>query len=212
MVEFSERLGRGVLWLRSRGLRMGRKADLPIHFLLRYSDNLRQVDTIGEHRRVISERGYVWLGKFGVGAAADKLERARRQIEAQQPTFVFLASQSRIRYRATLLDVAGGGATRTTGAPEPDHVPKYYSNARCSVWFKLKTIETVEEREKQGLVLFNSPAFPPEEGGMRGLVYLTMRSANSEEIGRKYERRRPRKADLSFEDVDDLICSDWDEF
>ena len=51
-----------------------------IHFLVRYSDKLKGVDTIAEHRAVATVRGAVWFGKFGVGSAAMMINKAKNYI------------------------------------------------------------------------------------------------------------------------------------
>ena len=44
-----------------------KQAARTLHFLMRYSDNLRGVDTIAEHMDLLKRKKSVWFGKFGLG-------------------------------------------------------------------------------------------------------------------------------------------------
>src|SRR5437899_1418715 len=76
-----------------------------LHFLLRYSDSLRRVDTYSAHKDIEERFGFVWWGKFGVGIAREPVEKARGQIQAGTPTYVYLATKKSILYRGRLLDI-----------------------------------------------------------------------------------------------------------
>lgn len=144
-----------------------------LHFMLRYSDMLFDVDTFREHSAILKKFGSVWWGKFGLGVANSVVETAKRQIARRIPTYVYLTMHANIRYRGRLVDMIGGKGT-TNEQPSPARlIPSYYREKPCSVWFKFDLFEPVTETEKMSLVLYHSPTHPPQMRGMRGLVYVS---------------------------------------
>jgi hypothetical protein len=64
----------------------------PKHILLRYASSLSGLkNTIEEHQRVLREHGAVWFGKMGRPFGAATIKIVHRQIEAREPSFLFLA-------------------------------------------------------------------------------------------------------------------------
>lgn len=144
-----------------------------LHFLLRYSDRLRQVDTLKAHQELAERYGAVWWGKFGLGVSADLIEHASRQLREQVPTFVYLLAGKKIRHRARLLEIFGGGVRVQLRPKDVNLIPAYYRNEVCSVWFRLNDFRALAEGESRHLMLFNEPYARPKLTGMRGLVYVT---------------------------------------
>jgi hypothetical protein len=151
----------------------------PIHFILRYSDGLRNVDTFGEHNAIALQHGYVWWGKFGVGIARSYVELANSQIAAGIPTYVFLATMGKVSYQAELLGVLGGGARTKYRPKEQSRIPKYYRSEECTVWFKLARMGDVDVDDLRRLRQYNSPAFAPPINGMSSVLYVCMGSEAS---------------------------------
>jgi len=151
-----------------------RGASAPLHFILRYSDTLRRVDTYAEHKSIADRYGSVWWGKFGVGAALHMIQRARDQIKSGLPTYVFLLAQRSLAYRGKVLDILGGGGRSSCRPRETARIPAYYRKEECSLWFKLADLRPLISAEKRRLVLYHSPFLRPQLTGMKGLIYVTI--------------------------------------
>lgn len=145
-----------------------------LHFLLRYSDRLVERDTIAEHQAVIAKSGHVWMGKFGVGVNQRFVDFAKQQINNGDPCSLYLMHGSEITSKANVVDLASASTSKgEISSREPKLTPEYYRTKKCSIWFKLSTIDKVECNEINHLWLFNNPASHPSSTGMRGLIYLT---------------------------------------
>lgn len=166
-VDGQSRVLRGTLKARSETPRR------TLHFLLRYSDSLRQVDTYAAHKIIAERFGYVWWGKFGVGVGRPFVEIPRQQIMSGTATYVYLATKRTVLYRARLLAILGGGTSALYRPKDSNRIPSYYRGERCSVWFKLTEFCSLSSQLRKRLVLYNSPTFAPELNGMRGLIYVT---------------------------------------
>lgn len=107
---------------------------------LRFRDVVQDVDTIENHKKFISEYGYVWWGwwkKSFEDLAAEHIDQTQLPIEA------YLVDRSTTRmFRAT---VENWRFDRLP-AEELDRVPSYYrfQEAEVSGWLKLTSIEAVE--------------------------------------------------------------------
>jgi len=144
-----------------------------LHFILRYSDSLRSVDTYSAHKAIEARFGHVWWGKFGVGIGQQYVHIARRQIRTGKTTYVYLATKGSILYRARVLDIIGGGRRTRYRPAQLTGVPSYYRKEACTVWFKLSDLHRVPAGDQQRLVLYNDRLFAPQPKGMRGLIYVT---------------------------------------
>lgn len=144
-----------------------------LHFLLRYSDRLRGVDTFGEHMEILKRAGTVWLGKFGMGASQAVVDAAKLQISRGRTTYLYLAAESEFAYRAPIADLIGGGMWKRYAAPDRSLVPKYYRDDKCTLWFKLTSIKA----HKPSLVLYNDRFSRPKLKGSRSLVYVAVRAS-----------------------------------
>lgn len=145
----------------------------PLHFILRYSDALRGVDTYAAHKMIEERFGWVWWGKFGVGAARDIIAKAKRQIQADVLTYVFLGKNKSLMYRGRLLDILGGGRNGRYRPKELAKVPDYYRRESCAVWFKLTDLRPIPPGDRMRLALYHSPLLAPQLTGMRSLIYVT---------------------------------------
>lgn len=146
-----------------------------IHFLLRYSNRLANgADTLAEHQAIIKQHGSVWLGKFGIGMGYRFAELAKKQIDNKTPCILYLMNGSKLSAKSNVIDLTAASSSRgELLTRDPNLTPLYYRDKKCSVWFKLNTMEEVSSQEVINLRLYNNPAFPPSAAGMRGLVYLT---------------------------------------
>ncbi|MFQ2037643.1 hypothetical protein [Aeromonas caviae] len=153
-----------------------------VHFLLRYSDKLANgSDTLAEHRAIIESNGCVWLGKFGIGMSSRFAELAINQIRMKQPCFLYLMHGSKLTAKSNIIDIATAGTNRgEIPSREPNLTPFYYRGRKCSVWFKLDTMDDINNEEIKKLWLYNNPASHPSLVGMRGLIYLTPDNSKTE--------------------------------
>lgn len=161
----------------------------PLHFILRYSDSLRDVDTYAAHKAIEARLGRVWWGKFGVGISRQYVDIVKEQIRSGKSTYVYLATKGRILYRARLLDIIGGGRRTHYRPAQLTAVPSYYRTESCTVWFKLCDLRRVPAADQQHLVLYNDRLFAPQLKGMRGLIYVTR--------GKPRKRSSPTRARIS---------------
>jgi hypothetical protein len=151
-----------------------------IHFLLRYSDSLKKVNTFKEHKNIEELKGYTWYGKFGNGASNEKVLLAKKQITKKKNTYLYLATEGQIKHRANILDIFSVGARTNTKAPERSHVPKYYRNDLCSIWLKINNLKSVSAKERELLYLYNSPYSRPQMTGMCSLNYVICGSSKGQ--------------------------------
>ena len=150
-----------------------RESTPALHFILRYSDMLRGVDTYAEHKAIEQREGAVWWGKFGVGASLAIIAKAKQQLEDAIPTFVYLALNRNLAYRGQLVDIIGGGVQSKYRPKDRNRIPGYYRGESCAVWFKLKDLAPATPQDKKRLVLFHQPAAKPQLSGMKGLIYVS---------------------------------------
>jgi len=182
---------------------MSEKREHDLHFVLRYSDELHGHDTIVEHRKILEKRGYVWMGKFGLGIAQTLVEKVNTQIESGSASYVYLSAYSKIKYRARVMRVVGGGVSARLACPEKGASPKYYASTPCSVWFKLSSISDSSQADVKNLRLYNSPGLAPAFTSMRGLVYVTESSSGSRPMHREKKRtKKNQHADILLEEFD----------
>lgn len=163
-----------------------------INFLLRYSNRLANgTDTLTEHRTIIKKYGCVWLGKFGIGMSYHFAELAKNQIDNKIPCFLYLMNGAKLSAKSNVIDLAAASSSRgELLTREPNLTPLYYRDKKCSVWFKLNTMEEISSQEAISLRLYNNPALPPSTAGMRGLIYLT-HIDQSIEVNQKTEQLKP---------------------
>jgi hypothetical protein len=145
-----------------------------LHFLLRYSDKLLNVDTINEHKTILHDRGAVWIGKFGIGISQKIKRLANLQIKENNDCFLYLIQGSKYTHKAIITKVISAPTHNSSiYTKEPLLTPKYYRKKKCSVWFKLTDIISIKDNEINECWLFNQPNIRPSTNSMRGLIYLT---------------------------------------
>lgn len=153
----------------------------PVSFMLRYGDSLFKVDTIAEHAALDRKYGYVWLGKFGVGASQARIDQLKEQLAMKQPSTLYLCNHMAITHEARILDVVGGGARNLRVAPEPKRVPKYYRDAVCAIWFKVKGIRKARPESLRALRLASDPSSIPRLRTTQSLI-MVVRASKRDEI------------------------------
>lgn len=157
-----------------------------MHFMLRYSDKITGVDTLGEHQKVLNKKGAVWLGKFGVGAAKHIVNIAMKKINNNEECYLYLVNGSVFTYKARVLDIFLDETGIGSNAPDKSMVPSYYQNRKCTIWFKICDMSKFDDDEFKSLWLFNDPGMHPKTNGMRGLIYLTKLEKKIVEIKKEY--------------------------
>lgn len=143
-----------------------------LHFLFRYSDRLRNINTYAEHKSIEDQCGSVWWGKFGAGVSKKIVEKAKHQIDSGQNTYVYFASEKSLLYVGQLIDILGGGNKAKLRPPDSEKVPMYYRGEVCSVWFKVMKTRDISNDEKKKIVLYYGPSVLPDLRGMRSLIYI----------------------------------------
>ena len=154
-----------------------KKQDL--NFVLRYADPCSEIDTLEEHKQLLSLRGHIWFGKFGQGISKSYSKLAAQQISDGRVTYPYLLSRRRLQTRAKLGAISGGGARLRLGSPEPVATPAYYRNTKCSVWFCVVEFEACTIEMRSSLRLFNDPGVAPTFRTMRGLFYVSHSAQSS---------------------------------
>lgn len=146
---------------------------VPMHILLRYSDNMRGVNTLDEHRKVLGARGYVWWGKFGQGVSRDVVKQLCAQIHEGVPTYLYLVDGKKLTARCRLLDVQGGGAKASFKQEDRAGVPAYYRQESCAIWLRLSDISQVSHRATiNKLVRYKSRFEAPDLSSTSGVMYV----------------------------------------
>jgi hypothetical protein len=146
----------------------------PLHFLLRYSDKITQVDTIAEHQKIEHLYNEVWMGKFGVGIATHIADKAIENIKSNQHCKIFLMNGCNYSHVATVIDILIDNVHGLEIRPKNlKLIPEYYRKKACYVWFKLSSIKPFTDKDLTDIRLFNEPGSKPSKSGMRGLIYLT---------------------------------------
>jgi hypothetical protein len=167
---FADDDGRGVPAYFRRAHR--RPANGPVSFMLRYGDSLFKVNTVAEHAALDRKYGYVWLGKFGVGASQARIDQLKAQLTKKQPSTLYLCNHKAITHEARILDVVGGGVRNLRVAPEPSRVPKYYRDIGCAIWFKVSRIRKARPESLRVLRLANDPTSIPRLNTTQSLIMV----------------------------------------
>ena len=171
--EFTEK--DALLILRGPSRRTKASTPRPVSFILRYGDTLFGVDTMAEHIAIAKKHGYVWFGKFGVGASRERIDRVKAQIKNGTPTSLYLSSHMQITHEARVLDIVGGGRANLRVAPETSRVPKYYRNVGCAIWFKVSGIRKARPEVLRTLRLANDTTSIPRLRTTQSLIYVVRR-------------------------------------
>ncbi|WP_429046518.1 hypothetical protein [Aeromonas veronii] len=141
---------------------------MDVHFLLRYSDKITQVDTLQEHMNILDNAGRVIFGKFGIGISRKMVDMANSQIEKGVCTRLYL-------YRGK--DCVGVFKLQSVRDKlkknDGKYVPLYYRGSLCSAWFYIESAISFDDGALSELRLFNNPMLKPQLSGMRSLIYVT---------------------------------------
>jgi predicted MPP superfamily phosphohydrolase len=113
--------------------------------ILRFSDF--EAPTIGEHLRVLRDRGSVWWGWW-----KKDHEPARNELLAQyealapKPDLGLVDRTAGTFHVATCLEVRVHDGNRFP-TPDPERTPAYYRDEPCPAWFLLSDLRTLSEEE-----------------------------------------------------------------
>lgn len=146
----------------------------PIHFLMRYSDKPRKINTIDEHKAIIEKIGYVWFGKFGLGASMKMVDLVNEQCRNSIETCLFLVAGRKITHQAKIKAVEGTKERQPFRQQDKQAVPAYYQRVACALWVKIENLEAVQHNDIiRQLALFKSsvPA-RPDLTSSRALIYV----------------------------------------
>ncbi|MDM5070065.1 hypothetical protein OB952_22310 [Aeromonas salmonicida] len=144
-----------------------------LHFLLRYSDKITQVDTLQEHMEILKGTGKVIFGKFGIGVSNRVIDIATSQIENGICTLLHLYRGKNCVGVFKLFAIK-----RKLRKNDERYVPYYYKDGLCSVWFYISDALDFDNYSLGKLRLYNNPTLKPQLSGMRSLIYVTIESDN----------------------------------
>jgi len=103
--------------------------------------------TIEQHKRIITEKGYVWWGwwhKQGETVPENAFREVLAKIPESGPYRIFLFDSGKYTVqRASLLDIHWDTKLTRISTPERDATPDYYGDSHYLAWFKLKDIEDI---------------------------------------------------------------------
>lgn len=158
------------------------KGQPPAHLLMRYADDFAGTsDTIGEHQKVARKHKSVWIGKLGTMTLAEhRMERLRRQVIANIPTYLYLAARredSLVVHSGRLLDVQ-------RDCPSSRLVPSYYPKDRTfSLWVRVSSLRRVSLTTFAGVLIESSrnPAFQTLALSQAALFTVIVDKARQEE-------------------------------
>ena len=105
---------------------------------LRYTDKFApDTGTIGAHKKIITEKGYVWYGKMG-SPISQKV--ADILLNSSEPRFLLIHSGAPDRYWVYIDDIS-------RNSPPYDEFPSYYHDIsdKFTTWFRVIRIENAEK-------------------------------------------------------------------
>ena len=115
--------------------------------ILRFRDlsNPACTTTVGEHKHIITEKGYVWWGwwnKQGETVPEDAFREILAEIKKSRSYEVFLFDTGKYEFRrARLTDIKWDNTLVPIATPERPATPNYYGDAHYLAWFKLESID-----------------------------------------------------------------------
>jgi len=149
-------------------------SELTLHFLLKFSEKKKGIDTMAEHLQALKKHGAVWWGKFGRPPNITRIETARDQIRKGTPTHVYLVNRGRLVARASVEETAATEDKVGLVPADSSLVPAYYRDRPCPLWFKFSVID--EMNELPDLFLWSNPEKPASLKGQTTLVYLAAKT------------------------------------
>lgn len=121
-----------------------------MHLLLKFNDNIYNVNTIAEHKRVLqNQRSVIWglikPDPDSKSIASQKQQQLIEQIRDGIPTYAFLASHGKITHKATVTQLYSNEAVMS----RQHLVPEYYRKdlARCVLGFEFSSIIEMDSNE-----------------------------------------------------------------
>lgn len=105
---------------------------------LRYSDNYAPDEGMFyHHKKIISEFGFVWYGKFGNRISKEIIEE---QLKSNDPKFLLIKSGTPERYWVHFSEFM------QNDTPELDKIPEYYrkDTDKVGCWFKITNFEKAD--------------------------------------------------------------------
>jgi 3',5'-cyclic AMP phosphodiesterase CpdA len=120
---------------------------VPDTCILRFRDIMTD-DTVRDHRDVISSFGYVWWGWWKKDFEPERpkeLEELRERARTRSLSIGLFNWPKPAYFRAEIADcIFSAGAC---ASPEPNKTPTYYSTDKVAAWFKITSIEELNEAD-----------------------------------------------------------------
>jgi 3',5'-cyclic AMP phosphodiesterase CpdA len=123
--------------------------------ILRFRDlsNPAGTTTIGEHKRIIANKGYVWWGwwnKQGETVPESAFRQILTEIGKSGPYKIFLFDTGKYKIQqARLIEIKWDIGLALIPTPERTATPDYYGDAHYLAWFKLESIDDREIPETE---------------------------------------------------------------
>lgn len=126
--------------------------------------NLVAPDTIEVHKKLIEENGYVWWGwwhKPDEHIPRDFIASLKRETEK---LLFLIDSGNKLLYKAIFEDIKmTSDENDLIESPDIKKTPEYYSKNKYMMWFKFKSIESIENTEIQNWAYLKVPNFLEDE-------------------------------------------------
>lgn len=130
-----------------------------MHVILKYNDNIYNVDTIKRHKEILDEKGSVIWGLIkpnikSPGIAVTRINKIKTQIADGKDVYAYLATTGEIKARGRISDVLSNFDVSNNSYL----VPEYYQKDldRCIVGFLFNKIETMDSSSIENLQRYNS--------------------------------------------------------
>lgn len=115
---------------------------MPDTILLRFRD-LTGDDTIGNHRAIISQFGFVWWGWWKKDSEPSR-QRELVELHSKAPIEIGLFDRKERRYFTAIVTDCRF-ESGPISSPNPSATPSYYAHENVAAWFKLQSIEATDE-------------------------------------------------------------------
>lgn len=129
------------------------------HILLRFSDQLTSTakdGTIKEHKKILKELRYVWMGKFGKKLGKSHIDVLHSQIKKGIPTVLFLVQTVNKEYDVYMAHLSD--VKLKISKDDFEAVPEYYRKqcAEIGAWFKLVKIQKLSSESLKSILISSS--------------------------------------------------------
>src|SRR5260370_15841091 len=121
-------------------------------FVLRFRDLVTGTnETIGRHKEIATEEGYVWWGWWKKSGERPAVHEFQRLLKAKPLAILLLDSGQGCLYRAVCDDVRSELGNAIV-SPEVAKTPAYYQDQKYHTWYRLHCFEPVAEADVEQIL------------------------------------------------------------